>query len=137
MRHPYAMADDSQDNAPERASRGRRRSSRLRVRLPARIVTRTETRHVILSDVSSGGARIIAGRDLSPGLEAVLEWGRFEAFGEVVWCDGERSGMRFLDPLDERILIATRDLDDAARLPRDSDLVRRVAQGWAEGSARL
>lgn len=92
---------------------------------------------MILSDLSLGGARILAGRDLLPGLEAMLEWGRFDAFGEVVWCDGENSGMRFLAPLDDAVLVDTRDLDDAARLPRDSDLVRRVAQGWAEGSTRL
>jgi len=131
------MASESQDNAPESSTRGRRGRSRLRVRLPARLVTRTETQHVILSDLSLGGARILAGYSLPSGLEAVLEWARFNAFGEIVWCDGQNSGIRFLDPLDETTILATRDIDDSSRLPRESDLVRRVAQGWAEGSARL
>lgn len=117
--------------------RGRRGNGRLRVRLPARLVTRTDTWHVILSDLSMRGARVITGRRMEPGQEAVLEWSGFDAFGEVVWCDGERCGLSFLDPIEEPTLIATRDLDDLSRLPRDRELLRQVARNWVDGTVRL
>jgi len=116
---------------------GRRRRSRLRVRLPARLVTRTETRSVILSDLSLTGARVLTGSGLSPGCEAVLEWQGHEAFGEIVWHFGNACGLHFFDPLDEEALLATRAMDDAARLPQDRELLRQIARQWVEGSTRL
>ncbi|MEE4452463.1 PilZ domain-containing protein [Novosphingobium resinovorum] len=134
------MARESHRNEADygaTSTRGRRGSSRLRVRLAARLVTRTETWNVVLCDLSRHGARVVTGRALAPGLEVILEWGGFDAFGEVVWCDGDRCGLAFVEPIEEAALIATRGLDDSARLPRDSDLVRDLARRWVEGSARL
>ncbi|KQM19767.1 hypothetical protein ASE49_05340 [Novosphingobium sp. Leaf2] len=116
---------------------GRRGNGRLHVRLPARLVTHTATRQVVLSDLSCNGARVLMHEPLAIGCEVVLEWDRFDAFGTVVWCHADRSGIAFIDPVEKAVLIATRALDDRARLPQDRELVRQVAKRWVEGSARL
>lgn len=116
---------------------GRRHCSRLRVRLPARLVTHTETRRVILADLSLTGARLLTQGALRDGQEAVLEWDRHEAFGAVVWQEGPACGLLFFDPIDEATLMATRGIDDAARLPQDRELVRQIARQWVEGATRL
>lgn len=120
----------------EPSQRGRRRRSRLRVRLPARLVTRTETRSAVLEDLSLHGARVATSSQLKPGCEAVLEWGGFEAFGEIVWCAGGRCGLSFFDIITPQMLLATRDLDDAAHLPQDKELARQNARQWVEGKTR-
>lgn len=121
----------------EGADRGRRGRSRLRVRLPARLVTRTLTKQVILADLSLTGAKVATDAELKLGTEVVLEWGKFEAFGEVVWCRGQFCGIAFFDPIAQGVLLATRDLDDTSHLPRDRDMLREVAQGWVKGGTRL
>ena len=119
------------------ANAGRRGRSRLRVRLPARIITRTQTAQAILADLSLTGAKVSTTAELKLGGEVVLEWGKFEAFGEVVWIRGQYCGISFFDMIAPPVLIATRDLDDTSHLPRDSDMLREVAQGWVKGGTRL
>lgn len=128
------IAPTDKDSEPVKP--GRRQRSRLRVRLRARLSTRTLTEAVILEDLSLHGAKIITHAVLKPGTEAVLEWHGFEAFGEVVWCASGRCGLSFFDMITPEVLLATRDLDDAGHLPRDSDLARESAQQWAQGKTQ-
>lgn len=90
----------------------------------------------MLEDLSLHGARVATQALLKPGCEAVLEWGGFEAFGEVVWCVGGRCGLSFFDVITPKMLLDTRDLDDATRLPQDKELARQSAQQWVEGTLR-
>lgn len=139
--------DDRYGDICRGISQGRRGSGRLRVRLPVRLVTRTGTHHAVLADLSLKGAQVVASVPLPQGCEVVLEWDRFDAFGEVVWSggagaglqrgEGARCGIAFFDPIDAATLVATRVLDDGARLPREGELVRQVARRWVEGSTRL
>lgn len=117
--------------------RGRRQRSRLRIRLPLRLITRTDTTRAILIDLSLEGAAIQCDPALPVGREVVLEWGGFEAFGEVVWSRGNRCGIAFIDPISPDVLLTTREMDDAAHLPSDGDIVRQTARHWVEGSTRL
>lgn len=119
------------------ADRGRRARSRLRVRLPVRVSTRTQTRSGILADLSLTGARILSDVELKLGAELLLEWGKFEAFGEVVWSRGQYCGISFFEMISDATLIATRNLDDAAHLPGDRDLLRQAAKSWVQGGSRL
>ena len=105
-------------NDIKQVQRGRRNRSRLRVRLPAKLETRTETSRVILVDLSTTGARVLSENLPKVGTEAVLHWDKYEAFGEVVWAEGVHGGIAFFDPLTEQDVLATRELDDAARLPQ-------------------
>lgn len=117
-----------------KVQRGRRGRSRLRVRLPAKLQTRTETSRVILIDLSTTGARIASNSLPKVGTEAMLHWDRYEAFGEVVWAEGVQFGLSFDDPISEEDVLATRELDDVARLPQDEELLRRAAREWVEGT---
>ena len=116
---------------------GRRSQSRLRVRLPARVITLSGTFSAILADLSMGGARIQMERALKPGAEAVLQWGPYEAFGEICWVGDGLCGIRFHDFLSPRTVVATRDLDDTEHLGSDRELTRETVREWAEGRRRL
>ena len=102
-----------------------------------RVSTRTQTRTGVLADLSLTGARIATDAELKLGGEVLLEWGQFEAFGEVVWSRGQYCGISFFEMISNVTLIATRDLDDASHLPRDRDLLRQAAKGWVQGGSRL
>src|SRR5215207_2014447 len=90
---------------------GRRGRNRLRARLAAKIVLRDDTCKTILLDLSQTGARLRAGPGMAPGLQGVLIWAGFEAFGRLVWVERGMCGMAFEQPLPQQVLIATRDLD--------------------------
>lgn len=125
--------DETGKNAGQ-VQRGRRGRSRLRVRLPGKLQTRTGTSRVILIDLSTTGARIASDNLPKVGTEAMLHWDRYEAFGEVVWAGGVQFGLSFDDPISEEDVLATRELDDVARLPQDEELLRRAAREWVEGT---
>ncbi len=116
---------------------GRRRASRLRVRLPLRLSTRIETRLGILLDLSLNGAKVTCDAQLRVGQEAVIEWGEYESFGEIVWSRYELAGIAFLEPITPDALLATRKLDEAAHLPKDKDILRQIARHWVQGHTRL
>ncbi len=116
---------------------GRRRRSRLRVRLAAQLATRSEAHQAILADISLDGARIQTEVPIVPGTEILIEWAGFEAFGDVVWCKDGQCGIVFEEPIARPILLATRAVHDAARLPDDRNLLRRIASQWVRGNRRL
>ena len=113
---------------------GRRRRSRLRARLAAKLVTLDGTRRTLLLDLSLTGARIRASAELRTGQQAVLCWANFEAFGTVVWVARGLAGVAFDEPLDPGTLYATRDLD---QLPNDRELERNMMREWVDGSRRV
>lgn len=121
----------SNDSLSDDARAGRRRHSRLRVHLPARLITLHGTLSATLLDVSFRGAKIALGQeDLRPGASAVLTWAGFEAFCTIAWARSGLCGLDFDTPLKPRELIATRDLAD--RTPR-IDAGRTAARDWASG----
>jgi hypothetical protein len=124
----------------EEPTTGRREHSRLRVRLPARLTTLDGTTRAVLTDLSFGGAKLEVKCDVRPGQEAVLNWHTFEAFGTVSWVHDGMCGLHFDEYLDGKVLIATRDLDDAEHLPNDRemlrDTMRGVARDWVSGVRR-
>ena len=116
------------------AHAGRRRHSRLRVCLPARLITLDGTLTVTLLDLSFRGAKVVGNApSLKRGASAVLTWGAFEAFCPLAWIDGDLCGPDFDAPLKPRVLIATRDLADAS--PR-VDARRVAARDWVSGLNR-
>ena len=114
----------------------RRTQGRLKVRLPAKIVTLTRTHAAILENISRKGARLQV--DLLPtlGAQAVLRWDRYEAFGTISWASGEHCGVLFASVLAEEPLRATLALDEAAALPDQSDITTEAAREWAAGNRR-
>lgn len=122
--------------APEQQI-GRRGRNRLRARLPAKIVTLDGTRNTVLLDLSETGARIKETAEAVQGQQAILTWSGYEAFGSLVWVDRGLCGIAFDEPLKAKVIIATRDLDAASRLPSDLELDRNRAREWVEGARRI
>lgn len=114
-----------------------RTESRLRVVLPAVLITRDGTRRVVLEDLSGAGARIRGDLPYRTGEDVVLQWVRFEALGIVWWSEEGDCGIRFRDPVPAADLLATRDLAEQARAPTERDLVRRTAAAFVSGRMRL
>ncbi|HEX4847760.1 MAG TPA: PilZ domain-containing protein [Novosphingobium sp.] len=116
---------------------GKRCHARLRVRLPAKLITLDGDYRVVLCDLSQSGARIgQPGLPLLQG-QAILLWDKYEAFGRFAWCRAGLAGLAFLDPIPPAWVLATRDLDDAHHLPDDSELQRRHAREWVTGRNRV
>jgi len=113
----------------------KRKTSRLRLRLPAYAVLHSATLRVILCDLSEGGAKIFTNAAFPKGRDLILRWGKLETFGEIVW---ERDGMRglcFEEPLPAAMLIATRAMQDAGGLGREEVAQWIAEHGWAFGKA--
>ncbi|WP_454797746.1 PilZ domain-containing protein [Novosphingobium lindaniclasticum] len=116
---------------------GRRRQSRLHVRLPARLVTLGSTHQAVLLDLSASGARLHVQAQLRTGCEVVVEWAKrhilghdapgHEGFGEVIWCRSNHCGIAFFEPLPLQIVLATRLVDDCEHLPPATHAPRKMA----------
>ena len=119
------------------AGTGKRGQARLRVRLPAKLITLSGEFRVVLCDLSTGGARVgKQGLTLQRG-QAVLQWDRFEAFCTIAWNRSGLIGVQFDEPIPKAWVIATRDLDSVAHLPNDNELDRRAARDWVHGQIQI
>ncbi len=116
------------------ATIGRRRHSRLRLCLPARLITLSGNFNATLVDLSRTGARIAVDRSPTAGCEAVLEWGSHDAFCTVAWFDGNCCGLRFEESLPQKIILATRQLGEDTPV---LDHRRVAALAWATGHLRI
>ena len=105
----------------------------MRARLAARAITLNGSQRAVLDDLSLTGARISTTPPIGVGECIVLQWGSFEAFGDVVWSSDNQVGIRFDMDIDPKTLVSTRDLNDLERLPSDHDLVRQTAEAWVKG----
>ena len=81
-------SESSNDHTP------RREYSRLRLGIAARLETVTGKQSVRLTDLSQNGARLILSQPADIR-DAVLTWLGFEAFGSIIWREGDQAGMHF------------------------------------------
>jgi hypothetical protein len=116
---------------------GKRAESRLRVRLPARLVALDFNLPVILCDLSKSGARIEAAGMPLRCCDVVLTWREFEAFGRILWSHSGETGIGFYDPIPPEWLIATRDLGQVDDRKDNRERNRRHAQEWVRGLTRI
>ncbi len=107
----------------------RRGKARLRVGIPADLLTVHGRSPVTLLDLSETGARLrYEGDGISDG---VLEWLGYEAFGAVVRHADSEVGLRFDEPIAQDCVLDTRE-----RLPtmqQGEDEVVRFAREWVGG----
>ena len=120
----------TQLTSPQQAPVGRRCHSRLRLCFEARLITLDGTLPATLLDLSLTGAKVATSRGIPASGNAVLTWGRFEAFCTIAWTQGERCGLDFDEPLHRDVLLATRNLADT-----DPNLNsnRAAERAWTEG----
>ena len=115
---------------------GKRVTSRLRLRLPARMKTTAQTWGAELLDLSYFGARIACEEPPQPGQDIVLEWGDHDAFGMIVWANLRTCGVRFYDALGPDVLLSTRDRGDVEIAPTTRERARIEARDFVQGRIR-
>jgi hypothetical protein len=79
---------------------GRRKALRDKVMLAASALSIESSTAVVITDVSSKGAKLI-GRDLpSRGANVLISVGDVEFFAKVAWCARDECGINFETPLE-------------------------------------
>lgn len=111
---------------------GKRNQSRLRTRLRARLVSRLGEERCILLNLSQQGACANVSEDFI-AQDVILKWEQFEAFGQIVWRDGGRVGIRFDQTLPYEWVLATREADANTAPICDVVDARQAAKAWSEG----
>lgn len=116
---------------------GRRTAPRLRLSIPARLVTRYDTRNCILVDLSCTGAQVGLENPLREGDAGVLQIGGVEPFAEVVRATrgalGGTNGLLFDPPLSEEEVLAMRAFSERYRLDEIRAL-REEVRRWVSGA---
>lgn len=112
---------------------GRRASPRLRLRLPALMITLDGQGPAVLENISATGARIQSRFALHQGSSCVLRMPGLELFADVAWCAHGRCGLTFEHPLSQAELLRLRSLD-AQALPSERDTSKDWARAFVSGT---
>ncbi|MEM8724548.1 MAG: PilZ domain-containing protein [Pseudomonadota bacterium] len=111
---------------------GRRAAARLRLSMPAKLVTIYETRPCIILNLSQTGARLGLENPLALGDAAFLQCGGIDHFANIVRSQKGTNALEFEVPLAHDQVLAIRKMaenfDDLER--RD---FRRIARDWITG----
>lgn len=110
----------------------RRGKARLRLGIPALLVTVNGQQEISLLDLSQSGARLSV-RGAEPIGSCILKWMDYEAFGVVAWRAGHEMGLQFDAPIQSDWLLDTREWLPA--LAKGGDEIRRFARDWVRGGA--
>ncbi len=115
---------------------GRRTAARLRLAIPARMLTIHGIHDCILLDLSRTGARIALTKPLPIGSNGFVAVAQIEAFGEVIRREmGESGGVnavRFDDPLEQADVLAVRHHAETF-LMRERETLREQVRRWVAG----
>lgn len=112
---------------------GRRRDSRLRLHIPAQLVTIHGNFRAQLLDLSQSGAHLMVEEKLLRGGDAVLSWLNYEAFGRIVRATATQVGLEFDELLPPATLVTTRDLADQNTAKEDKREAFEAARAWYHG----
>lgn len=104
--------DDQAEDIPERRI-GRRTHSRLRVFLPARLISVFGTQQVLIQNLSQGGVKLRWTEPVRVGGDVVLVWAHHELFGKVIWAEAHYGGVVLDEPLSEVLILSMRARDEA------------------------
>ncbi len=112
---------------------GRRQAARVRLALPAKVILITGHQPCQLDDLSQTGAQISMERLAPPiGGDVVLMVNGVEAFGTVVWRQGNSFGLCFDEPMPMDDVVKLRGLNDHFQTLQQQQVLRR-AQDFVQG----
>ncbi|MEM7690759.1 MAG: PilZ domain-containing protein [Pseudomonadota bacterium] len=114
---------------------GRRKAARLRLSIPAKLVTVSETRRCVLIDLSRTGAQIALPKPLQVGDAAFLRFAGFDVFASALRCDQGRNGLEFDMELSDADVIAIRHYAESAEADERRALIDE-ARAWVMGSGK-
>lgn len=116
---------------------GRRGAPRLRLSIPARLVTLCDTRRCILIDLSRSGAQIGLRHPLRLFEEGILNIAGVDQFGTVTRSDimehGGINGLKFETPLRDSDVLAMREYAESFQ-DDENRALRREVRAWVDGS---
>lgn len=125
-----ALASSSEDYA---LVTGRRSAPRLRLSIPARLVTLYETRRCVLLNLSQTGAQIGLEDPLSEGDGAFLKVAGLDHFGGVVRKGPGTNALEFDVSLSENEVLSVRRYSECFEEDERRRL-RREVRAWVHGS---
>lgn len=121
-------------SAPDLAGMlGRRRSERLTVCLPGKLMLLDGEFDCALEDISQTGARIISNAPLAMGRRGILSCSPLEAVFAVVWTRGHYAGLEFEEEEPLGTIRLVRWHNDRDRQRHDAAL-RDMVQKWGSGA---
>lgn len=136
MRPAYIPSFDTTDD--DKLPVGRRGAPRLRLSLPARLVTLSDTRRCILTDLSLSGAQVGLEHPLREGADVFLQIHTIDQFGTVMRSatghKGGLNGVHFETPLSQDQVIAMRHYAESFEYETNRSL-RREVEAWVSGLA--
>lgn len=117
--------------APDDLQIGRRASPRVRVHLPATLVTTDASAPCIIENISAGGARVHLGRVPQTGISVYIMCGGMELFGTVACALGQRCGIWFDHELTPAVVVAIRRFADdyAVRMRAEAEQTGDIGAG--------
>lgn len=127
---PFAAPAASTIEALENV--GRRAAARLRLSIPAKLTTITETRNCIMLDLSRSGAQIGLEKPMDAGEAGFLRFAGFEVFGCVVRKGTGLNGLEFDVPLSDDDVLVVRQFAEAFEKGA-RDALRDEARAWVMG----
>lgn len=111
---------------------GRRGAPRLRLSIPARLVSLYKRHRCVILDLSRTGARVALSAPLQPGDGAFLQCGELDHFGAVQRREAGTNGLEFDVPLrDEEVLAIRRYAEQLEESERRE--WREAARRWVQG----
>lgn len=123
--------------APADTVTGRRGAARLRLSIPAKLISLFATQRCILIDISRGGAQVGLAEPLRLGEDLCVEIAGLEPFGTVVRCDrglhGGVNGIAFEDWLSDEEVLSVRRFSENF-LEVEQARLRREARKWITGA---
>jgi len=111
---------------------GRRSAPRLRLSIPARLMTITEIRKTILLDISRSGAQISLERPMQVGEAGFLTFAQLEVFACVVRKGVGVNGLEFDVPLIDADVLAVRHFAEAYDA-KERQSLKEEAREWVMG----
>ncbi len=114
------------------AKMGRRGAARLRLAIPARVVSLYSTQRCVLLDVSRTGAKIALKKPLDLGEGALLQVHTLDQFASAVRCENGRNGLEFEAPLSDELVIQMRWFGEQIEEQEKRDL-REAVRAWVNG----
>ena len=115
---------------------GRRADSRLRLQLPAELITLDGPTRCRLENLSSRGAQLAIAGPLRIGKCGFLRCAGMENFGTVVWSDHAYCGVRFDTALSQQTLFAIRRMAETFTA-EESKRNSAAIHDWVAGRSRI
>lgn len=135
MRTSFASNESFLCDDPQQVI-GRRSAPRLRLSIPARLVSLYANHRCILVDLSRTGAQIGLESPLRNGEGAFLQLAGIDQFGTIVRCskgpNGGTNGLEFEFPLKDEAVVALRQYAETFR-DEEYRALRTEVQEWVSG----